>query len=244
LTSKRTDPETVLYGSIKRFLERRGYVVKGEIGACDVVAVRDGEPPIVVIAELKLAFTLELLLQATDRIRAADAVFLAVLASHKGRDRDRRVHRLCRSLGVGLLSVDLGRAAQVRVIAEPAPYRPRPDLHRRARLLHEHEQRVGDPMSGGSNGVPVMTAYRQQALACAAALRDGPLPMRQLRAVAPGAARILQRNVYGWFARQARGVYRLTEAGEAALGRWPVAPANLETPTLRFHLHDAPTAST
>ena len=40
--------------------------------------------------------------------------------------------------------------------------------------------------------------------------------------VAPDAGQILRRNVYGWFERAERGVYRLTEVGEAALQRWPV----------------------
>lgn len=66
-----------------------------------------------------------------------------------------------------------------------------------------------------------MTAYRQQALACAAALRAGPGRPRELRAVAPEAGPILLRNVYGWFERVDRGVYRLTAEGEAALRRWP-----------------------
>lgn len=39
----------------------------------------------------------------------------------------------------------------------------------------------------------------------------------------PRRAGILRRNVYGWFARTERGVYRLTAAGEAALRRWPGA---------------------
>jgi len=72
---------------------------------------------------------------------------------------------------------------------------------------------------------PVMTAYRQRALACAASLRAGPGRPRDLRAVAPDAGAILLRNVYGWFERSGRGVYRLTGLGEAALQRWPDARA-------------------
>jgi hypothetical protein len=34
----------------------------------------------------------------------------------------------------------------------------------------------------------------------------------------PDASRILLRNVYGWFERIARGTYRLTLQGEAAVG--------------------------
>ena len=72
---------------------------------------------------------------------------------------------------------------------------------------------------GGSSQQPVMTAYRQRALACAAALREGPRRPRDLREVAPDAAAILLRNVYGWFEREAR-VYRLSPAGEAGILRW------------------------
>ncbi len=62
-----------------------------------------------------------------------------------------------------------------------------------------------------------MTAYRQEALLCAAQLASGPLRPRDLRPAAPRAAAILQRNVYGWFERVGRGVYALTEAGATAL---------------------------
>ncbi len=66
-----------------------------------------------------------------------------------------------------------------------------------------------------------MTAYRQQALACAASLASGPRRPREIRAVAPEAPKILLRNVYGWFVRVERGVYGLTPAGISALARWP-----------------------
>jgi hypothetical protein len=77
-----------------------------------------------------------------------------------------------------------------------------------------------------------MTAYRQQALACAALLRAGPGRPLDLRAVAPEAGRILLDNVYGWFERTQRGVYRLTDVGEAALQRWPGAVTTLASEEL------------
>jgi hypothetical protein len=131
------------------------------------------------------------------------------------------VHRLCRLIGIGLMAVNVARN-RVEVLAEPGPYRPRPNQRRRARLLSEHARRRGDPSPGGSARQPVMTAYRQRALACAAMLRAGPGRPRDLRSVASDAGQILLRNVYGWFERAERGVYRLTELGEAALQRWPV----------------------
>jgi hypothetical protein len=127
---------------------------------------------------------------------------------------------LCRLIGFGLLAVNAARD-RVEVLVEPGPYRPRPDHHRRKRLLSEHARRRGDPSPGGSTRQPVMTAYRQQALACAALLKAGPGRPRELRAVAPDAGSILLRNVYGWFERTGRGMYQLTAVGEAALQRWP-----------------------
>lgn len=62
--------EVDLYGPIKQFLESQGYAVKGEIGACDIVAVRGDEGPVVV--ELKERLNLALLLQAVDRLRVSD----------------------------------------------------------------------------------------------------------------------------------------------------------------------------
>ena len=213
------DRETSLYAAVKEHLERLGYQAKGEVCGCDIVAVRPGEPPFLVITELKLGFTLDLVLQGVDRLAVADEVWLAVRATRRGRDRDGRARKLCRLLGFGLLAVDPLRR-YVEVLAEPGPYRPRPDAKRRARLLAEHRGRRGDPALGGSSRTPVMTAYRQRALSCAAALRQGSLRPRDLREVAPDAAAILLRNVYGWFERERRGVYRLAPAGAAALVRW------------------------
>ena len=43
--------ESDLYAPVKALLEGQGYVVKGEVRGCDVVAVRGREPPVIV--ELK-----------------------------------------------------------------------------------------------------------------------------------------------------------------------------------------------
>jgi|SRR5215470_5125097 len=214
--------ETSLYLPVKRHLERLGFEVKGEVCGCDLVALRDGEPPVVVIGELKLAFNLELVLQGVDRTAACDEIWLAVrMSGRRGRERDPRVRKLCRLLGFGLLGVlSTGR---VEVLVEPAPWRPRRDAKRRSRLVDEHRRRLGDPVAGGMTKLPIMTAYRQQALACAASLSDGPRRTSELRAIIPDAPRILLHNVYGWFFRVERGVYGLTPDGTTALTRWPQA---------------------
>jgi hypothetical protein len=212
--------ESSLYLPVKRFLEKLGFEVKGEICGCDLVAVRDGEPPAIVIGELKLTFTLELILQAVDRTAACDEVWLAVRASRRGRGRERdpRVRKLCRFLGFGLLCVSA--RGRVDVLVEPVPWRPRRDGKRRSRIVEEHRRRLGDPVAGGSTRQPIMTAYRQQALACAAALAQGAARPRDLQPALPDAPKILLRNVYGWFVRVDRGIYTLSDSGRAALARW------------------------
>ncbi len=210
--------ETSLYAPVKRFLEDLGFSAKGEVCGCDVVAIREGEELRVVVAELKTSFNLELLLQGVERQAACDEVWLAVAASTKGRDQDRRVRKLCRLTGLGLLSVlPTGR---VEILVSPEPWKPRPDRKRRSRLVAEHRRRRGDPTSGGSTRRPIMTAYRQQALACALVLSEAPARPRDLKSVTPDAPKILQSNVYGWFERIERGIYGLSEGGKAALVRW------------------------
>ena len=213
--------ETTLYAPIKDFLETAGYVVKGEIGGCDVVGVSEGEPDVVVVCELKLSFNLELILQAVDRGAIADEVWIAarVSARGKGRESDRRFRDLCRRLGIGMLSVSDG--GTVDVIVSPQSPAPRKNAKRRSRLVAEHKRRKGDPALGGINRSPIMTAYRQQALICAAALQQGLVRPRDIRPHAPDVAKILRGNVYGWFDNVERGVYILTALGAEALQRWP-----------------------
>jgi hypothetical protein len=223
--------ETSLYSPVKRFLEGLGFEAKGEVCGCDIVAVDRGSPIALVICELKLSFTLDLVLQAVDRSTVCDEVWLAVRASLRGRGResDPRVKRLCRLLGFGLLCV-FG-SGRVDVLVEPAPWRPRLNAKRRSKILDEHQRRKGDPATGGDTRRPIMTAYRQQALQCAAALALAPARPRDLKDAIPDAPKILLRNVYGWFLRVERGVYALSEAGWTALVTWkahlPEPPAEL-----------------
>ena len=213
--------ETSLYLPVKRFLEELGFAVKGEISGCDLVGLKGDDPPVVVVCELKLSFNLELLMQAVDRAGACDEVWLAakLSARGKGRENDARYRNLCRRLGFGMLAVTTG--GDVEVIVRPPTTAARRNPKKRSRLVSEHQRRKGDPVLGGSTRAPIMTAYRQQALACAFAMTDGPRRVRDLKPEIPDAPKILQGNVYGWFDRAERGVYVLTEAGHAALKRWP-----------------------
>jgi hypothetical protein len=209
--------ESDLYAPVKALLEGQGYVVKGEVRGCDVVAVRGEEPPVIV--ELKRAFGLSLVLQGVDRLALSDRVYLAVGQWPK---QMKNVKKLCRRLGLGLLVVARERAD---VVLDPVPYKPRANNRKAGRLLGEHRRRVGDPNLGGSAmRAPLMTAYRQEAIRCAAALlaSNGPMKLAALRlaADAPRAANILRDDFYGWFERVERGVYTLTPTGKVGLSQY------------------------
>ena len=211
VTRPSSQPEVALYPPVKTLFESLGYDVKGEVIGCDVVATRGDEAPVIV--ELKRTFGLGLVLQGVERLALSDAVYLGVGAWPP---RLAPVRKLCQRVGLGLIVVVRDRAT---IVVEPVPYRPRKSSVRLARLLDEHRRRAGDPTPGGSVRRPIMTAYRQEALRCAARLRAGPSTVRAIRidADAPRAGRILLDDVYGWFERVARGTYALSPRGRQAL---------------------------
>lgn len=216
--------ESDLYPPIKRFLESQGYVVKGEIGPCDVVAVRGEETPVVV--ELKARLNLALILQAVDRLAVSDTVYVAfpIGKGHSARWRShgKQVVSLLRRLGLGLLTVSA--PGRVIPVLDPGPYRPKANTRRRARLLKEFAERAGDPELGGSAVRPRLTAYRQDALSCARALAAaGVLKVSVLsdRTGVSRAGSILRDNHYGWFDRVKPGHYTLTPEGQRGVSQWP-----------------------
>jgi len=217
--------ETDLYPPVKQLLESQGYEVKSEIGAADVVAIRDGEDPVIV--ELKTGFALSLFHQAIERQRITDAVYIAV-PHGAGRTFLRALRsnfRLCRRLGLGLITV---RAADglVQIHCDPGPYRPRRSKSHRGRLLQEFERRVGDPNSGGSTRRALMTAYRQDALRCVQCLHQhGPMKASEVaqRTGVAQARRIMADDHYGWFERVRTGVYALSPKGAAAVAAFAEA---------------------
>ncbi len=211
--------ETDLYVPVKRMLEGQGYTVKGEVGAVDVVAVRDGDEPVIV--ELKAVFSLSLFHQAIQRQSICDAVYVAVprgtgRASYKALANNQA---LCRRLGLGLISVRLSDGF-VEIHCDPAPYKPRQSKPRKTRLLREFARLVGDPNSGGSTRRNLVTGYRQEVLVCLRMLGDhGPSKAAEVARATriAHARRLMADNHYGWFERVATGVYALSPKGVTAI---------------------------
>ncbi|MGB0505709.1 MAG: DUF2161 domain-containing phosphodiesterase [Pikeienuella sp.] len=216
--------EADLYEPVKTYLMSQGYEVKAEIGACDLMAKRGDEPPVIV--ELKLSFSLALVMQGIDRQTLSDTVYLAVPVSGKKgwRLRYKDIIRLCRRLGLGLLAVRDNGSVEAHL--DPGPYKPNLNYKKRGRLLKEFERRVGDPNIGGATGVKKVTAYRQDALRCAQYLQTaGPTKAAEV-AKATGVSRattLMRADHYGWFEKVSRGVYALTPNGATGLEQFATA---------------------
>ncbi|MCW8841965.1 MAG: DUF2161 family putative PD-(D/E)XK-type phosphodiesterase [Rhodobacteraceae bacterium] len=210
--------ETELYAPVKAWLEAQGFEVKSEVGAVDVMARRPGEDPVIV--ELKTGFTLKLLQQAVARQSVSDWVYVAV-PRWSGKPAWRMFKGnvgLCKRLGIGVLSVRL-EDGHVQAHCDPVEFRPRKSKSRKGALLKEFERRRGDPNAGGTRG-QITTAYKQEALRCAAYLAEyGPSKGATVTkgAEVPQATRIMRDNHLGWFVKVAVGVYDLSADGRQIL---------------------------
>lgn len=217
--------ETELSAPVKAYLEKMGYEVKAEIGAADLVGLREGEDPVIV--ELKTRFSLALFHQGIARLSVSDCVYIAVPRG-AGKPWQRAIRenvKLARRLGLGLLTVRL-RDGFVEAHCDPGPYAPRKSKPKQARLLKEFAKRQGDPNLGGTRGA-VMTAYRQDAITCAQhLLQNGPCKGAAVKATTgvERATTIMRDNHYGWFEKVDKGIYFLTEAGRLGLQHLSEAP--------------------
>jgi len=213
--------ESALYGPVKAWLRARGFEVKGEVGAADVMALHPDAPDDPVLIELKTGFTLSLVHQGIARQAVSDQVYLAVPAPARRRRGPRPEVALCRRLGLGLIEV--GQGGAVSVLCDPGPFVPRKAPKRKARLLTEWARRRGDPNDGGATRHGIVTSYRQEALRCALFLAGAGASRGRDVAKATGVAaatRIMADDHYGWFTRVETGVYDLTKAGRKGLADW------------------------
>lgn len=216
--------EEDLYAPVQSYLVRLGYTVRGEVKNWDITAVRGGE---LIAVELKCSMNLTLLVQATQRQRAADSVYVAI-PRPKGGIHTRPWRHTChllRRLELGLILVSFsGKTPRVEVVFHPEPLAPRKNSGLRRSVLREMEGRSGDWNTGGVTKKKLMTAYRENAIFVACGLEKlGDATPAQLRSLGTGpkTCSILYENVYQWFERVERGIYRLAPEGRRGLAAFP-----------------------
>jgi len=217
----KTLAETDLCHPIRDYLVAQGYTVRSEVSHCDITAVKGDD---LVIIEIKRRFGISLLIQATQRQKITDSVYVA-LPQPRPSKRWERIQHLLRRLALGLILVSLRPPKpKVEVVFHPLPFDRKKRKGKKVAVLREIAGRSGDFNDGGSFRRPLVTAYRENAIHIACCLETlGPLSPRQLRALgaAPNTTSILYHDHYGWFERIARATYDLRPRGRAELALYP-----------------------
>ncbi|WP_434340989.1 DUF2161 family putative PD-(D/E)XK-type phosphodiesterase [Motilimonas cestriensis] len=215
--------ETDLYLPIKNMLEQQGFIVKGEIKQCDVMAVRDEQ---VLVVELKTTLNLTLVLQAVERLALTDYVYIAVPADCAPiKKQQKSIVKLLRRLGLGLIVVAfVGEQTYVETVVSPGDYQPRKNHGKVKMALNEFHQRQGDPEQGGANNSSKkMTVYRQRMIRLALYLESHGATKAANVAQdinEPKAGTMLANNLYGWFERVSKGIYQLSKQGQTEVDQW------------------------
>jgi len=216
--------EVDLYKPIQTYFVHEGYEVYGEVKDCDIVAIKAEE---LVVIELKLNLSVELLLQAVKRQRITDKVYVAI-PKPKHRLNSKRWAEKChliRRLELGLIVVsNPGKRGKAEIIFEPTTFQRRKNKLKREAILKEINGRSADYNVGGSNRTKIMTAYKENCIRIACYLENlGPLSPRKLIQLGTGknTPSILSKNYYGWFERIKRGTYVISEKGKEELKEYP-----------------------
>lgn len=215
--------EVELYLPVKDLLTSLGYEVKAEVAHMDVVAMKESEW---IAVELKTSFTLKLLLQATQRQKLAEKVYVALPApTRKQRFSKafREYEHLLRRLELGLILVHFKEPPYAELVFESKECPRGPILSRNrkksAAALGEAKGRHDDYNVGGTNG-KLVTVYREKVLLAASHLlgKDG-MSVKELRERTGNEKMqtLLRSDHYGWFEKVGRGTYRLSTAGKEAL---------------------------
>ncbi|WHY83886.1 DUF2161 family putative PD-(D/E)XK-type phosphodiesterase [Neobacillus novalis] len=220
--------EADLYKPIQTYFLREEYEVYGEVKDCDMAAVKGDE---LVIIELKLTLSVDLLIQAAKRQRLTDQVYIAIpkpkyrLNSRQWTDKCHLVRRL--ELGLIVVSFS-GMRTKAEIIFPPTPFNRRKSIGqsklKRAAIMKEINGRSADFNIGGSNRTKIMTAYKENSIQIACYLEKlGPLSPKALIQKGTGdkTSSILTKNYYGWFERIKRGTYVISEKGKQEVKEYP-----------------------
>jgi len=205
--------EADMYLPICEYLKEQGYSVYSEVKNCDVTAVKGDE---LIVIEMKKSMNISLLIQATNRQKAADSVYVAIpLLNNRRKIKNwNGICYLLRRLELGLITVSFNShmKGKVEVAFHPSQFKRVTNKKMRNSIIREISGRSGDYNVGGSCRSKLVTAYREMCIYIACCFEKfGPLSPAQLRRLGAGpkTTSILSKNYYGWFERTKRGVYNL-----------------------------------
>jgi hypothetical protein len=217
--------ESDLYAPVRDWLKEQGFAPKAEVKDVDIVALKGDT---VLAVELKSILNLDVILQAVDRQRISDIVYIGV--PKKGRllftKRWKMLIHLLKRLELGLLLVTMkGEISLVEEAIKPVEFDRYKSVSqtrkKRENIVKEYDKRKGDYNIGGVNRTKILTAYRESSLMIAYLMSlNGPLSVKKLKELGSDSkktADIISKNFYGWFEKEDRGVYKLSVKGSDAL---------------------------
>lgn len=211
--------EADLYEPIKSFFIENGYTVNGEVKSIDMVISKDDQ---VIAIELKPTFNLKLILQAVDRQKMLESVYVAIFKPKVINRRYKEIVHLIKRLELGLITVNVLKSG-TRVVIEHHPLKLNRKTNNRKKkaIIKEINNRTGVVDNiGGTTKVKQITAYREASIAVAVAMsRYDYVSPKDIKSIThlDKTGTILYQNHYGWFDRVGQGKYELTPKGHAAL---------------------------
>ncbi|MBZ4684074.1 MAG: hypothetical protein PWP46_2220 [Fusobacteriaceae bacterium] len=204
--------ETDLYRPIEKYFIDKGYIVKGEVKSCDIVALKDEE---LIVVEMKLSINLTLILQAIERQKVADYVYIATPKLPKNLQKRRKIITLIKRLNLGLFII---KNHKVEEIVSPfEEYNFYNNKSKRNKIKKEVLTRKNNINIGGTNKTKIITAYREQALFIAyVLLKYGNLAPKEVKKITKieKSSNILYTNFYNFYTRVSHGVYSISNNGK------------------------------
>lgn len=212
--------ESDLFAPIKEHFEGLGYTVDGEVIDCDILMEKDGEH---IAIELKTELNFKLFMQGAKRQKMFDQVYLAVWSPKNMRSKafKDKIYLLNR-LGLGLIVVTK-RGKNIVIHADPfihpvSDYR-KSNTRRRKRITNELSSRRTKSNTGGVRGKKILTAYKEDCLIILDLLHDeGPKKaslIKDTTGIKTSYNKVYD-NHYGWFVKEGKGIYSLSDKGESA----------------------------
>jgi hypothetical protein len=217
-----------MYEPIKKFFVSMGYEVRAEVKNCDITLVKDGE---LTVIEMKKAFNMTLLFQCMERQAITSQVYAAIPNLRRMKNGNlAKTKKVCKSLGIGLITVDVWSALKTIEIVQspPVPEKlktSKKSAELRDNVMKEISGRSDDYNTGGAVKKKLATAYRETVIhvACAleSALRDGDafsgIELIKDYSAPPNATGVLRNDFYGWFRKVGGKRYTLSDEGRAML---------------------------
>ena len=150
-------------------------------------------------------------------------VFVAIARPVKSQNTKQfqNMLKLLKRLGIGLLTVAVDSPIKtVEVVLQPNQNNASKNNKKTKKLLLEMQQRTGDYNVGGMTRKKIITAYKEKALElCCILQQKEEVSYAFLRKnnMEESHIKMLGTNVYQWYERVNRGIYRLSEYGKKAL---------------------------